>query len=88
VPDLLSSGGQKEQWPEEEHGRPNQRLDQTNHRLERVEQGLIDLGGFMKQLALELTNYERFHAHHVELLEKDVQDLKERLLRVEDRLAR
>ena len=30
----------------------NQRLDQTNQRLERVEQGLLDLGTFMKQLAL------------------------------------
>lgn len=66
----------------------NQRLDQTNQRLERVEQGLLDLGTFMKQLALELTGYQRFHAHHVEILGKDVQDLRERLLRVEDRLPR
>jgi hypothetical protein len=33
----------------------NKRLDQTNQRLERVEQGLLDLGQFMKSIALELT---------------------------------
>jgi len=64
----------------------NQRLDQTNQRLERVEQGLVDLGKFMREIALELTKYEQFHAHHIEILEKDVQDVRERLLRVEDRL--
>ena len=64
----------------------NRRLDQTNQRLERVEQGLVDLGKFMRKIALKLTKYESFHAHHIEILEKDVQDVRERLLRVEDRL--
>ena len=59
---------------------------ETNQRLARVEQGLVDLGKFMREIALELTKYESFHAHHIEILEKDVQDVRERLLRVEDRL--
>ncbi len=29
----------------------NERLDQTNQRLGRVEQGLLDLGSFMRELA-------------------------------------
>ncbi|MBI5477827.1 MAG: hypothetical protein HY906_03160 [Deltaproteobacteria bacterium] len=39
----------------------NQRLDQTNQRLERVEQGLLDLGQFMRQIALDQARHERFH---------------------------
>lgn len=31
----------------------NQRLDQANQRLGRVEQGLLDLGEFMRQIALD-----------------------------------
>jgi hypothetical protein len=45
----------------------NQRLDQTNFRLEKVEQGLLDLGQFMRQIALEQTKYERFQIHHVDI---------------------
>ncbi|HUH00764.1 MAG TPA: hypothetical protein VML75_02140 [Kofleriaceae bacterium] len=54
-------------------------------RLERVEQGLSDLGGFMKQIALDMAKYERFHIHHVEVIEKDLDDVKARLRRLEDR---
>jgi cob(I)alamin adenosyltransferase len=66
----------------------NTRLDQTNQRLERVEQGLLDLGQFMKQIALDQSRHERFHTHHVDVLEKDVSDLKERVRRLEERPAR
>jgi cob(I)alamin adenosyltransferase len=66
----------------------NTRLDQTNQRLERVEQGLLDLGQFMKQIALDQSRHERFHIHHVDVLEKDVADLKERVRRLEERPAR
>ena len=61
----------------------NQRLDQTNQRLERVDQGLTDLGQFMRQIALDQARHERFHAQHVEVLEKDVGDLKERVTSLE-----
>ena len=54
-------------------------------RLERVERGLSDLGGFMKQIALDMAKYERFHAHHVEVIEKDLDDVKARLRRREER---
>ena len=57
----------------------NQRLDQTNQRLERVEQGLLDLGQFMRQLALDQARHERFHAQHVDVLDKDVKDLQARV---------
>ncbi len=50
----------------------NQRLDQTNSRLGRVEQGLNDLGEFMRRIALDQAKHECFHAHHVERLEEDV----------------
>jgi predicted nuclease with TOPRIM domain len=63
----------------------NQRLDQTNERLERVEHGLNDLGGFMRRIALDQAKHERFHRHHVERLEGDVADLKERVHRLEER---
>jgi len=36
----------------------------------------------MRQIALDQARHERFHAHHVEILEVDVKDLK---ARVEDR---
>lgn len=68
----------------------NQRLDQTNQRLEkvdqrleRVEQGLLDLGQFMRQIALDQAKHERFHHHHVDLLEKDVRELQERVGKLE-----
>jgi predicted nuclease with TOPRIM domain len=63
----------------------NVRLDQTNQRLERVEHGLNDLGGFMRRIALDQAKHERFHRHHVERLEGDVADLKERVDRLEER---
>ncbi len=63
----------------------NGRLDQTNSRLGRVEQGLNDLGKFMRQLALDQAKHERFHAHHVERLEEDVMDLKGRVQQLEQR---
>ena len=57
----------------------NQRLDQTNERLERVEHGLSDLGKFMRRIALDQARHERFHDQHVNRLEEDVTDLKERI---------
>jgi len=65
----------------------NQRLDQTNSRLGRVEQGLNDLGKFMRRIALDQAKHERFHTHHVERLEEDVTDLKGRVRRLEQRAA-
>jgi len=64
----------------------NQRLDQTNQRLGRVEQGLLDLGKFMRQIALDQVKHERFHGQHVNVLEQDVQELKDRVRRLEERL--
>ncbi len=55
----------------------------TNVRLGRVEQGLNDLGQFMRQIALDQARHERFHAQHVDVLEKDVDDLKARVRRLE-----
>ena len=54
----------------------NERLDETNHRLERVESGLRDLGGFMRVIARDQARNERWHVHHVRLLEKDMKELK------------
>jgi len=65
----------------------NERLDQNNSRLGRVEQGLNDLGKFMRQIALDQAKHERFHTHHVERLEEDVTDLKARMQRLEQRTA-
>jgi hypothetical protein len=62
-----------------------QRLDLNNQRLERVEHGLNDLGKFMRQIALDQAKHERFHTHHVDLLEADVTDLKSRVRRLEER---
>ncbi|MBK5938918.1 hypothetical protein [Halochromatium roseum] len=63
----------------------NARLDQTNARLGNVEQGLADLGKFMRQIALDQAKHERFHTHHVEILEEDVKDLKTRVENLEAR---
>ncbi|NEX18395.1 MAG: hypothetical protein C1943_17765 [Halochromatium sp.] len=63
----------------------NARLDQTNARLGNVEQGLNDLGKFMRQIALDQAQHERFHTHHVEILEEDMKDLKTRVERLEAR---
>jgi len=65
----------------------NARLDQSNARLERVEHGLEDLGKFMRQIALDQAKHERFHTHHVEILEVDVNDLKGRVARLEERVG-
>ena len=63
----------------------NARPDQTNKRLERVEHGLNDLGGFMRRIALDQSKHERFRRHHVERPEGDVADLKERVHRLQER---
>ena len=65
--------------------RVEQRLGSMDQRLERVEQGLTDLGKFMRQIALDQTRHETFHHQHVEVLEKDVGDLKVRVKRLEKR---
>jgi chromosome segregation ATPase len=65
----------------------NARLDQSNARLERVEHGLEDLGKFMRQIALDQAKHERFHTHHVEIIEVDVNDLKGRVARLEERVG-
>jgi chromosome segregation ATPase len=65
----------------------NARLDQSNARLERVEHGLEDLGKFMRQIALDLAKQERFRTHHVEILAVDVNDLKGRVARLEERVG-
>ena len=61
----------------------SERLDGTNVRLDRVEQGLLDLGTFMRQIARDQARHERFHHKHVDLLEKDVDDLKTRVSKLE-----
>ena len=63
----------------------NERLGETNHRLDKVEQGLLDLGQFMRQIALDQARHERFHVQHVDVLEKDVGNLKERVTKLEER---
>jgi len=65
----------------------NARLDQSNARLERVEHGLEDLGKFMRQIALDQAKHERFHTHHVEIIEVDVNDLKGRVARLKERVG-
>ena len=69
----------------QEVGGLKQEVIEVGVRLERVERGLSDLGGFMKQIALDMAKYERFHAHHVEVIEKDLDDVKARLRRLEER---
>jgi hypothetical protein len=63
------------------------RLGAVESELGQVRQGLNDLGGFMRDLALAQGRHERFHAQHVEVLERDVADLRKRLEVVERRLA-
>jgi len=60
-----------------------ERIDGTNGRLDRVEQGLLDLGKFMRQIARDQARHERFHHKHVDLLEKDVDNLKARVSKLE-----
>ena len=43
-----------------------ERIDGTNGRLDRVEQGLLDLGKFMRQIARDQARHERFHHKHVD----------------------
>jgi cob(I)alamin adenosyltransferase len=63
----------------------SERIDGTNGRLDRVEQGLLDLGTFMRQIARDQARHERFHHKHVDLLEKDVDNLKARVSKLEKR---
>ena len=63
----------------------NVRLGQTNDRLGRVEQGLTDLGKFMRTIALDQERHERFHHVHVEKLETDVRALEGRVEKLEGR---
>ncbi|MFH0899505.1 MAG: hypothetical protein V2A73_02625 [Pseudomonadota bacterium] len=78
--------------------RTNDRLDCTNDRLEavRVElkaeiattnQGLQDLGKFMRQIARDQAKHERFHLQHVGLIEKDLEELRERVRKLEENRA-
>jgi cob(I)alamin adenosyltransferase len=65
--------------------RLGERVDGTNRRLDRVEQGVLDLGKFMRTIARDQVRHERFHHKHVDLLEKDVDDLKARVSKLEKR---
>lgn len=63
------------------------RLESMDQRLGRTEQGLSDLGQFMRQIALDQARHERFHTHHVDVLERDVEDLKGRLRKIEEKVG-
>ncbi len=65
----------------------NNRLDQRDAHLDRIEHGLDNLGQVMRQFALGQAKHERFHTHHVEILEVDVNDLKGRVARLEERVG-
>ena len=65
----------------------DQRLESMDQRLGRTEQGLSDLGQFMRQIALDQARHERFHTHHVDVLERDVEDLKGRVRKIEDKVG-
>lgn len=63
------------------------RLETMDQRLGRTEQGLSDLGKFMRQIALDQARHERFHTHHVDVLERDVEDLKGRVRKIEEKVG-
>lgn len=63
------------------------RLESMDQRLGRTGQGLSDLGNFMRQIALDQARHERFHTHHVDVLERDVEDLKGRVRKIEDKVG-
>lgn len=65
----------------------DERLESMDQRLGRTEQGLSDLGQFMRQIALDQARHERFHSHHVDVLERDVEDLKGRVRKIEDKVG-
>ncbi len=65
----------------------DERLESMDQRLGRTEQGLSDLGQFMRQIALDQARHERFHTHHVDVLERDVEDLKGRVRKIEDKVG-
>jgi hypothetical protein len=50
-----------------------------------VEQGLLDLGKFMRRIARDQARHERFHSKHVDLLERDSDALKARVGKLEKR---
>jgi chromosome segregation ATPase len=68
--------------------RVESRLGNVETRLGRVENGLNDLGEFMRQIARDQARHESFHTHHVDLLEKDVANLKERVGHLERHLPK
>jgi len=72
---------------DERLGSMDERLESMDHRLGRTEQGLSDLGQFMRQIALDQARHKRFHAHHVDVLERDVEDLKGRVRKIEDKVG-
>lgn len=68
-------------------GSMDERLESMDQRLGRTEQGLYDLGQFMRQIALDQARHERFHTHHVDVLERDVEDLKGRVRKIEEKVG-
>ena len=68
-------------------GSMDERLESMDQRLGRTEQGLSDLGKFMRQIALDQARHERFHIHQVDLLERDVEDLKGRVRKIEEKVG-
>ena len=68
-------------------GSMDERLESMDQRLGRTEQGLSDLGQFMRQIALDQARHERFHSHHVDVLERDVEDLKGRVRTIEEKVG-
>ncbi|MFO1207496.1 MAG: hypothetical protein U1E63_17530, partial [Burkholderiales bacterium] len=72
---------------DERLGCMDERLESMDQRLGRTEQGLSDLGQFMRQIALDQARHERFHTHHVDVLERDVEDLKGRMRKIEEKVG-
>ena len=68
-------------------GSMDERLESMDQRLGRTEQGLSDLGQFMRQIALDQARHERFHTRHVDVLERDVEDLKGRVRKIEEKVG-
>lgn len=65
----------------------DERLESMDQRLGRTEQGLSDLGQFMRQIAVDQARHERFHTRHVDVLERDVEDLKGRVRKIEEKVG-
>ncbi|HZR83008.1 MAG TPA: hypothetical protein VFD92_18070 [Candidatus Binatia bacterium] len=72
----------------------DERLESLHHRLlaihdrlARAEEPAVELARALRRIGVDQARHERFHTRHVDVLERDLDELKDRVRRLEEKLS-